>query len=524
MDSRKNFFFYFSLIIFEVFVICALFCWFIYNCEPPNISLSCLPWVLFPAAIFGLVHLGSFTACRLPYADRICNFKEQRGKTQRGFVIAVFIIAAALRIWAIESVTVSPYSDFKTYYEIAAMLVKGPLSQSGYSSYVASFPHVYGYPFVLSLLFRLTGPSLRAGLYLNMFFSLLSVFLTYKVSKMLGGWTAGLTALFLAAFWPSQILFGTVLSSEPLFTLLLLFCFWLFLLIARLPQTAGNSDVSAFLCTLLGLFLALSSAVRPLGLIMLIAVLLYLLPCRTAFDENEKLLLSPGVRAACQGWFRGLIVFTVYIAVSAFISSSISHNTGMKLPGAGHSFGFNLMVGLNSGSLGAWNEDDAEFFSLVLSRTNSASAAHRACIDVALERFSENHSGIARLFMRKFYSLWSNDDYAVSWVWFFLNRQGTITPPLTQGLYRIRVLGSLFYSTAVLFSGAYGFMAHRHKKNRPSFVLMLLFIGTALLHLILETQNRYHYYIIPVFIILGSLGVSGIYGLYSSKREKKKGK
>lgn len=45
--------------------------------------------------------------------------------------------------------------------------------------------------------------------------------------------------------------------------------------------------------------------------------------------------------------------------------------------------------------------------------------------------------------------------------------------------------------------------------------MILLFIGTALVHMVLETQNRYHYNILPIFAILASIGIMDIFEHYN---------
>jgi len=47
--------------------------------------------------------------------------------------------------------------------------------------------------------------------------------------------------------------------------------------------------------------------------------------------------------------------------------------------------------------------------------------------------------------------------------------------------------------------------------------LILFFIGTAMLHMILESQNRYHYNILPVFAILAASGIIEIFRHYAKK-------
>ena len=226
-------------------------------------------------------------------------------------------------------------------------------------------------------------------------------------------------ALVVAAFWPSQILYGTILASEPVFACMLLLSIWLFIYLYRYPVSLGNREGSIFLCVILGLSIALAGVVRPMSLIFLVAVVLCMLPFVKRFNRNEKMLNGKFTRASCQGWFLVLVISLTFFISNQLISTSISNTINYKLPGSGVSFGYNLMVGTNIEAQGAWNQQDAEFFAKEFSLTNSPQAAHKASIDVALQRIKTDPVGVSNLALEKFTFLWGNDDYAEMWTTIF---------------------------------------------------------------------------------------------------------
>ncbi len=424
---------------------------------------------------------------------------------------AVLMVSAVLRIWVITQLPIAPSSDFETYYQVAKLLSEGTLSASGYSGYIAEFPHVIGFPFVLSLLFAITGPSVTAGLYLNAAFSLFSVYLTYRIARTLGGRLAGMLALLAAAFWPSQILFGAILSSEPVFTCLLLLSIRLFIYLYNYPVLLENRESAMFLCFTLGVLIALSNAIRPLAIIWLAAVLLCILPFRKSFDKNERMLNGRLSRAACQGWFMSLVICASFLIFSQLISASISGTIAYKLPGAGVSFGYNLMVGVNTESKGTWNQQDADFFAEVFHATNSPEAAHRASIEVAVPRILSNPAGVLNLASEKYTLLWKNDDFAETWTKLFLEQQGGLSPQRQKLISGLTSCNDYFYLLGVFFSAVYGLRLLKQRKPGGAQAMVLLFVGTAILHMLLEHQNRYHYHMLPVFAILGALGISSLF-------------
>lgn len=514
MQIKKNWFHVLTLVIFEVFAVYAVFSSIIHIADSKIYRFlwyGGLITILTLAMVF--VHILSWLSARLNFLRIWSNLKHHR-QNERIVVALVILISASIRLWVIANLPIAPSSDYQTYYQVADLLSKGLLSSSGYSGYIAQFPHVIGYPFILSLIFRITGPSVMAGLYLNLVASLISVYLTYRIARTLTGRLGGLIALVVAAFWPSQILYGTILASEPVFACMLLLSIWLFIYLYRYPVSLGNREGSIFLCVILGLSIALAGVVRPMSLIFLVAVVLCMLPFVKRFNRNEKMLNGKFTRASCQGWFLVLVVSLTFLISNQLISTSISNTITYKLPSSGVSFGYNLMVGTNIEAQGAWNQQDAEFFAKEFSLTNSPQAAHKASIDIALQRIKTDPVGVSNLALEKFTFLWGNDDYAEMWTTIFLEQQGALTPERLNIIGQFTKWNDYFYLFSVFFSAILGIQLFRRKEIGPEYALILLFIGTVILHLVLETQNRYHYFILPIFMILASMSIVEIYRSY----------
>ena len=51
--------------------------------------------------------------------------------------------------------------------------------------------------------------------------------------------------------------------------------------------------------------------------------------------------------------------------------------------------------------------------------------------------------------------------------------------------------------------------------------MILLFIGTVITHMCLESQPRYHYYAMQIISILGAVGVGDIYKYYRNLSKEK---
>jgi hypothetical protein len=329
-----------------------------------------------------------------------------------------------------------------------------------------------------------------------------------------------MVALFAEAFWPSQILYGTILASEPVFTCMTLLCIALFIYLYRYPVKLGNREGSMFLCFTLGVSLALANVVRPLSTILLIAALLCLIPFVIRFDRNDRMLNGRLARASCQGWFLALVVCFSFLLCGRLVDASISNTIDYKLPGSAVSYGYNLMVGVNIDAKGAWNQQDADFFANAFASANSAQAAQQASVGVALRRISADPVGVLNLAMQKFTFLWENDDYAKTWTTLFLGQQGALTPERQNIILQFSRWNNDLYLISILFSAIAGFHLLKRKETVPAQALVLFFIGTALLHMVLECQNRYHYFILPVFAILASICIAEIYRGYARNQSQ----
>jgi asparagine N-glycosylation enzyme membrane subunit Stt3 len=130
---------------------------------------------------------------------------------------------------------------------------------------------------------------------------------------------------------------------------------------------------------------------------------------------------------------------------------------------------------------------------------------------VAFARIAANPLGVLNLAVEKFRMLWGNDDYGETWTALCLGQQGNLTPGRQNLIDWFTRFNDAFYLFALFFSGVFGLTLFRRRKMQPAHVLILLFVGTAMLHMFLESQNRYHYFVLPIFVILAALGIGEVY-------------
>jgi len=519
MDTRKNWFTYIYLTIFSVCMVFILFSGIL------NIGLATPYPFLWYGGMIGamgglwlIANAFSFLVCRLDLHRLVPRNKKYGIILESIFVIVVLVVGAGLRVWVIKNMPIVPASDFKTYYDIANLLSQGNLIKDGVGlcDYISQFPHIIGYPYILSKIFRVFGVSVSVGLYFNLVASLISIFLAYRITRLICGKVGGMIALVLVAFWPSQILYINHLASEPVFTCMVLLSIWLCVYLFKYPFANGKMSVCLLLNIALGVSLAIGGAIRPMSIILLIAIIICILSfqIKISGDKNRVGLIKRGL---CKGWIRVLVILISYLLCLQIISGAIANTIDRELPGNSVSFGYNFLVGLNIDSKGAWNEQDTKLLNDKFLKTDSAAEAHKAARDEAFKRIQKDPIGIANLALEKYTLLWENDGYASYWNLLFMEQQNNLTTErktLINGLTR---WNNIYYLVCVFFSLLAGISLWYKKKDGPEHILILFFIGTAILHMILESQNRYHYDILPIFAILTAVGSIEILKYFTNK-------
>lgn len=514
MNLKKNWFYYLSISFAVIGLLYILVCGFMSIGEGQE----------YPYIPKGMLLIGIFVVWMLMtlitgIAARIHISKKQKINpkfftyAEIGLVVLILAAAAAVRLYVIAQFPMQPESDYKTYYEIAVLLKDGTIQKEGkgYSDYIAMFPHVMGYSYILKTLFSIVGTSVTAGQYLNVFFSVMTVFFTYKIARKLGGRTAGIIALVLSAFWPSQVLYITMLSAEYSFTFFLFLSIWIF--ISLVKDYDGHTKMAGkgiMMHLILGVLIGLTSAIRPMALILLVAVIIAILPQKMKLPPVHKNTLPLTIRILEKGWIRCILIIIPYLIISNVVTTNIELTVNKTLPSASTSFGYNLLVGLNTESKGGWNEEDAALLYSSLEQTGSASQAHITCRDLAFQRIVTNPKGIFNLFIQKYELLWGNDDYGATWNIAFLDEQGNLTKEKSDFLYTIRDVNNIFYMI-VIFLALISLVYLWKEKGNFVYVLVLLYLGTVVMHLFVESQNRYHYFVLPVFMVLAGMSVSFMY-------------
>ena len=419
-------------------------------------------------------------------------FKIKLDRQLPVLLLLILITAVPRLIW-ITCIKVTPLSDFKTYHIIAAALAKGNFTGG---SYIALFPHYIGFPVLLAPFYMLFGSYSDVATLLNVVLSCGISLLIYYTGSNIFDRKCGFLSVLIWALWPSQIFYTALVSTEILFTFLMLLCIYFF---TRTLNSRMGVFSTLIKFALLGVICCLSNVIRPIGLIVLIAICLYYL---IFVIEKTKIKNST---------FSSKIVFLSSLLVGYLITStlvSIATSNAIDREIAKYPFGFNIYVGSNYASNGSWNLEDSNTLTEIQKTPGiTPQEIHNELLWRSWERItSRSLSGNLKFIYNKHAMIWPVDYESLLYI-----KSGLVQQETRFDFYKFESLlikVSNFYYHTVLLLCVFGGIILVLKKNQgaPLFLVIIL-LGIIFLHMIVEVAGRYHFPSISIFSILASYGI-----------------
>ncbi|MDY0041855.1 MAG: glycosyltransferase family 39 protein [Desulforhabdus sp.] len=399
--------------------------------------------------------------------------------SNRRFFVLSIISFTVLRILWFISLRTLPHVDFAAFDYIAELL-------SRYSPIYEPLPKslllpAWGYPLFLGVWYSLVGHSLFAGKLFNLFLGMACVPLIYAVSRQIGGTLTARVTTILFILWPTQIMMSSVLASEHLAVFLIMVAFF-FLLKETQKHHWRNLGVSA-------IFLALAYIVRHVFIAALPAAVVLLI-----ISDNASKISKMKTASVLMICFTG--VYALYLGGMTTVYHVTPLSQGL----------FNLLVGTSVASKGHWNKEDAEMY---LSFPTFREANSYAKKEI-LRRITSNPAGIVKLMGQKSILTWWNGTYGFYWSTLKVSEN-----PLTSKIlsYRLFFEGiAHYFHLLILLFATMGYLALYSdiKVLKYSPIFFMLVFGTGL-HMILETQYRYNYVMIPFLSIIAAKGICSVY-------------
>jgi 4-amino-4-deoxy-L-arabinose transferase-like glycosyltransferase len=403
------------------------------------------------------------------------------------------VLALLFQIAYSSFVRIVGEGDLQFLYDNAVKIYEGSFSYP--SLYSACFPKTVTYPAILAVLFQMFGVHRILPVLLNQLVMSGTIALVYLYTQKRHGPIPGIVCALLLATHPFVILYDNTTNAEILYGACILCCFLSFSFARERYRHSGKP----LFFVVPAIFLGLSEFFRPLGVILLLALLLYL----PLFSEMKR---KGAVVAA------GLLVGG-YVLFGLLNTAVVQGITGYAPAGSGFG-GFNLYVGASE--TGAWNPADGEEFSQVLQSGKSPDEVQRYFEAKAFERYADMGLGVIPHGLRKLWRLHSAD-YMVAEA-FLLHEEHLARHTIPRGAYALAV--NLYYIPILLLALAYTVFSFvrglRGKPDEP-LVLSLYTAGSFAAFLLLEVAPRYMVSYHILFTLLAFEMVMGLRNLLPSR-------
>ena len=421
------------------------------------------------------------------YKKTLILFKEP--KTQLLAILFVLSLSLLLR-FSFLGFDYNPTSDPRTFFNKAIELYTNGTLSEGSVEYVSRFPYVHAYDTLLGLSMEIFGPSLVAVVALNTALDLTTAAVIYVlIRKMTKSHAAGLIGFLLWIVSPFNIIFSVI--SLPV-VVVNTFISVSILLVYLLSKSLADIKLSIVLSVATGVSLGLANSFRPIMIIFIIALSLYIaLILMRKFDI--KTATSSAVSIS-------VLVATFSLVNIGFLGLVESRAHQPVPPNAG---GWSIFVGSNTKYQGTWNGEDKIRQDEVFAEADTHSEAHQKLKEEGIERYSNLlFKDLIKLMLEKLSilvgihntSVYNLSSYSELWS----NIRFRNVVHFVGWMYIVSLLGL-----------ALRYLIENHKTNKPNLntttYLTMVMTGLFLSHMLVEVSNRYFtsfYVILTVFAAL----------------------
>lgn len=402
------------------------------------------------------------------------------------FYVLLFVFAFIIRFIWILNVNTPIISDFSVMYQSAIDAAKGNYEFSK-NSYFSTWVYQLGFTMYEAVVIKLFGEGPFMLKLLNILYSTGTTILVYKITSRVFNEVCGRIAGIIYAVFIPSIVMTSVLTNQHLATFLFYLGFYLLII---------DNHSKRNLLIYSGILIAIGDIIRPLGSLILLAIGLFLLITQFfGVDKVRKILTIKKIT--------GILItyFLVHFLISQlFISMDIT-----KFPLSNRDPQWKFVLGFNHNTAGWYSNEDAEY----VGQFPVGNEREKAETELIKERTADKQK-LLKLFWVKLESMWTGFDGALDW-----SLGHTVKTSLIYNLFKLE---RLMYLIMIFFGIISLIKLFKEGFSRSVLVLFfLLILGYVAVHLLIEIQTRYRYFIIPSFVIIQSYGVFTLYEFLKRK-------
>jgi len=381
-------------------------------------------------------------------------------ETRRFLIVLAVLVFATRMAWVLLSGTI-PWADAQWYHELAIGLSNGLGYLNEHGRPTAYWPP--GYPAFLSILYRLFGAHVSVGQVANAILSFFQVLLVYLFSRRVFSEKGARIASLLLTFSVGNAAYaGSLMSEVPLG----------FLLSLILYHCAKRTiiDFRTFDLVIFGLLVGLGALVRPVMLVLPIALLLTMMKAGIKWN---RLLASAALMACVISVTLLPNVLRNYALFRSFVP--ISTNGGI-----------NLWIGNNPDATGSYMPPPP--LALSGNEAEQSDAAFRA----GLTWIAGHPAAAVVTLFKKVVHLYYRDDQGI--LFSLVRTQGSLLWPVSFGLI---LMANLFYYS-VFGVALYQIWARRATLSPEAYLLAAVSVMMTLFYLIYFGADRFHMPLWPI--------------------------
>jgi 4-amino-4-deoxy-L-arabinose transferase-like glycosyltransferase len=345
-----------------------------------------------------------------------------------------------------------------------------------------------GYPFVLGAVYSLVGSSAAAAEALNIVFAVSTGLFVYLLARKLYGAPAGAVALLLYALWPAGALMIGVRLPHTAYDMAVVATAWAAI---AAPQGWKGSAVG-------GVVLGLSAYLRPTALAMLPVLF----------------VARIWARGRTQGWFTQTLLPMTVAALLMLLPIAAANLSTRGVPDISTSAfgGTTLYHGSNVDSGGTWS---LAAKNELTAATDGGDAWERSAKgrELAIQRWVDDPVGMMVLAVRKQGTLWGSEAYGVR---YGIRRDLASRPYLPKSVAPSLASGT-FYAALLLLAAA-GLYRRRRETDALGVLIVLMIMAVSVIHGLMEVRDRYHAYVIPLFMPIAAAAVVALVSRFRSRR------
>ena len=417
--------------------------------------------------------------------ERLFMRINRAGKLKTALILSLFCFAVNLA--CVMHYTIVPRVDFETFYEQAGAVCSGsPLMPL----YLALFPHVFGYAWIMGHAMLIIGESVRAITVLNVCLTTVTGLLIFLMCEHWFDLPTAALAFFLWSVCPSKMLYNGMVLSEPLYTCTLMVFFFCVMQqekgLGKYDSRFRSAVVSIGLGAVAAVSLFVTNVLRPIAAVMVIAFFIWLFLLRGKHENflrewSEWLLFSSVM----------LIGFTLMWNTWLDYEAFRFHEDPATLPA------YSIYVGLDPDSEGSFSEPDMDMLMNYRYNQENGSAvwAQEQMMQQVKELLSSGKVKPLNLLLKKLPKFYGSDEGGAFYA----------AADISSGEYRFwSIASNVFYYVCALFC----LIGTRHRIERAdsfsALMLPLFATGLTLAHMIVEVAGRYKYCLIPIIIVLAA--------------------